>query len=75
MVDSQQAQDSAAEPMCESATAPSLLSRRNFLFGASASVVLLTVPAWMRGPRLASRIQAQIATFPRQRIGARLPSG
>jgi len=45
-----------------------LLSRRQFLFGASASMVLLTVPAWMRSPSIGSRIYAQVAEFPRQRI-------
>jgi len=45
-----------------------LLSRRQFLFGASASMVLLTLPAWMRSPRLGSQVYAQIAEFPRQRI-------
>lgn len=70
MVDIERAQDPGTEPACERATDGSLLSRRNFLFGASAGVVLLTVPAWMRGPRLASRVQAQVATFQRQRIAS-----
>jgi arsenite oxidase small subunit len=45
-----------------------LLSRRQFLFGASASIALLSVPGWMRSPSLGSRVYAQVAEFPRQRI-------
>jgi arsenite oxidase small subunit len=46
-----------------------LLSRRQFLFGASAMVTLMAMPDWLRQTGLPARVAAQIAEYPRQLVG------
>jgi arsenite oxidase small subunit len=54
---------------CEAAHLNVLMSRRQFLFGAGATMVWLTLPGWMRRLGMPPRVQAQVAEYPRQRIG------
>ena len=62
--------DLTFEAVCEKASDGSLISRRNFLLGSSATVALLSIPAWLRGPRLGPRAYAQVATFERRHVGS-----
>lgn len=52
---------------CSAQASRFLVSRRQFLLGTGASLVLLTLPRWMGG---AAQAQAQVAEYPRQRIGS-----
>jgi arsenite oxidase small subunit len=55
---------------CAPSDAGLALSRRQFLFGAGGAIAWLSLPPWMRGLGMPDRVQAQIAEYPRQRIGA-----
>ena len=54
---------------CGAANFDSLLSRRQFLFGVGASLAVISIPGWLRGPGMPARVQAQIAAYPRRVIG------
>ncbi|MFQ5794828.1 MAG: arsenate reductase (azurin) small subunit [Candidatus Bipolaricaulia bacterium] len=52
------------------ATRPSFqVNRRRFLFGAGATVTLLTMPGWMRRLGMPAQVNAQIAEYSRKWIG------
>lgn len=54
---------------CDAADPGCLVSRRQFLLGAGAAVTLLTLPGWLRRVGMPVQVQAQVAEYPRQRIG------
>jgi len=56
--------------VCEQATDALLLSRRQFLLGASATAAVITLPGWLRLPGGAAQLPVLIAEYPRVRIGS-----
>lgn len=52
---------------CSAKQSEFLLSRRRFLLGTGATLVMLTLPGRMG--RAATHVQAQVASYPRRRIG------
>ncbi len=56
-------------PDCEAANPAFLMNRRQFLFGAGAVITMLSMPDWMRRGGMPTRMQAQIAGYPRQLVG------
>lgn len=54
---------------CSAKDSSFLVSRRRFLLGTGATLVMLTLPGWMR-PGGVAQAQAHIAEYPRRRIGS-----
>lgn len=54
---------------CDAVDEASLVTRRQFLVGASATAVWLSIPGWTKGAADVS-VQAHIAQYPRRRVGS-----
>lgn len=56
------------ETSCGATKHHTMVNRRAFLFGTGAVVTWLAMPSWLQSRGLPSRVQAQVADFPRQTI-------
>jgi arsenite oxidase small subunit len=70
MIEKNPKREAETAESCAPSDAGLALSRRQFLFGASGAIAWLSLPPWMRHLGMPDRVQAQIAEYPRQRIGA-----
>jgi arsenite oxidase small subunit len=56
-------------PACTATDPDFQMNRRQFLFGAGATITLLSMPGWLRRIGMPAQMQAQIAGYPRQLLG------
>ncbi len=67
-----QTKPTSTEPTCDIADVGFVMNRRQFLFGAGATLTLLSLPGWMRNGGMPAQLQAQIAEYPRQLLEIKL---
>ncbi len=57
------------DPACNATNSSVMMNRREFLFSAGSVITMLSIPNWMHHEDIPTRMQAQIAEYPRQLVG------